>query len=452
MLDADLLKHPVIRECVDALVDGRGGLVVYEQGLGGRETLVAAAVRIAATTGKTLTIVDAELLREATAHLATQLDLAEHTFLSPAQAAIWPTGFDPDGVLAVHGDVLRNQDMVEPLRAAARAASLHGHLVVARHPYGSNSLDTYTAQFRQITTAGFIPAPAAADSNGPDTPGPVASRVQSPSWQAQQIWEPTWIPHETDLPAETLAQEWIAAGESLTPTPTGLSEEVRDRGRSYQAAWRQLRRTQPDAPDSGPVSSPPDSDGIFWVPQEQSAGSPDIWADLEAKRQFLTARAAARTRSAPDPQPGTPPQQNQAYQDLDDSPAPSATQRMTKLDSDEQPETDREGSAQRRQRATELPTQAEPASSAGDEPAISYEEFSAWAENPDAQQAVQQRIAEVQADTLQRLEQAAAALATPLHDRPDQSRANPPGGNDPVQRAAREAHTPTAPPSPGPRP
>lgn len=34
MLDADLLKHPVIRDCVDALVDGRGGLVVYGQGLG----------------------------------------------------------------------------------------------------------------------------------------------------------------------------------------------------------------------------------------------------------------------------------------------------------------------------------------------------------------------------------------------------------------------------------
>ncbi|MEU4040038.1 hypothetical protein [Streptomyces collinus] len=47
MLDADLLKHPVIRDCVDALADGRGGVVVYEHGLGGRETLVAAAVRIA---------------------------------------------------------------------------------------------------------------------------------------------------------------------------------------------------------------------------------------------------------------------------------------------------------------------------------------------------------------------------------------------------------------------
>lgn len=300
MLDADPLKHSVIRDCVDALVDGRGGLVVYGQGLGGREVLVAAAVRIAAATGKTLTIVDAEFLREATARLATQLGLAEHTFLSPEQAESWPTGFDPDGVLAVHGDVLRNQDMVEPLRAAARDASLHGHLVVVRHPYGSDSLDTYTTQFREITAAGFIPAPAAADSNGPDTPGPVARRVQSPSWQAQQIREPTWIPRETDRRAEALAQEWTAAWESLTPTatpaePTGLREEVLDR---IQSSWRQLRRTQPGAPDSGPVSIPPDSDGVVWVTQDGSAERPDSWADLEAKRQFLADLPAAEPPAA----------------------------------------------------------------------------------------------------------------------------------------------------------
>jgi hypothetical protein len=287
MLDADLLKHPVIRDCVDALVDGRGGLVVYGQGLGGRETLVAAAAGIAAASGKTLTIIDAEFLRETTTRLATQLGLAEHTFLSPAQAASWPTGFDPDGVLAVHGDVLRNQDLVEPLRAAARDASLHGHLVVARHFYGSASLDTYTTQFRQITAADFMPAPAAADGNGPDMPDPVARRVQSPDWQAQQIREPTWIPRETDHQAETLAQEWAAAGESLTAEPRGLNEEVLARGR--QAVWRQMRRTQPDVPEPGSLPSQPDSDGISWVTQDGPAWRPDIWADLEAKRQFLAA-------------------------------------------------------------------------------------------------------------------------------------------------------------------
>ncbi|MEW2515951.1 hypothetical protein [Streptomyces sp. NPDC046870] len=221
MLDAERLTHPVIRDCVDALADGRGGLVVYEQGLGGRETLVAAAVRIAHATGKTLTIVDDELLREATADLAARLGLSEHTFLSPVQAASWPTGFDPDAVLAIHGDVLRNRDLVEPLRAAARDASVHGHLVVARHSYGSASLDTYTTQLRQITAAAFTPAPGAGDSIDQQTPEPIARRVQSESWQAQQIREPNWIPRETDLQAEARAQEpdsggvfWVTQDES----------------------------------------------------------------------------------------------------------------------------------------------------------------------------------------------------------------------------------------------
>ncbi|MEU5200397.1 hypothetical protein AB0G86_41215 [Streptomyces scabiei] len=34
MQNADLLQHPAIRDRVDALVNGRGGLAVYEQGTG----------------------------------------------------------------------------------------------------------------------------------------------------------------------------------------------------------------------------------------------------------------------------------------------------------------------------------------------------------------------------------------------------------------------------------
>ncbi|MEU7428932.1 hypothetical protein [Streptomyces sp. NPDC040750] len=40
-------------------------------------------------------------------------------------------------MLAIHGDVLRAQALVVPLRAAVRDANVHGHLVVARHSYGS---------------------------------------------------------------------------------------------------------------------------------------------------------------------------------------------------------------------------------------------------------------------------------------------------------------------------
>ncbi|MEU3639904.1 hypothetical protein AB0H23_27270 [Streptomyces albogriseolus] len=232
MLDADLLQHPVIRDRVDALVNARGGLVVYEQGMGGRETLVAAAVGIAAATGRALTVVDAELLREATARLTKQLGLAEHTFLSPEQVANWPTGFILDAVLAIHGDVLRDPYLVEPLRNAALTARLHGHLVVARHSYGSDSLDPYTSLVLENRVADFMPTTAGV---GPDTPLPVARRAQSPDFQAQNAQEPTWIPRERDQQAQGLVQELAEQLESLNDTePAGLSDEARERGRSYR--------------------------------------------------------------------------------------------------------------------------------------------------------------------------------------------------------------------------
>ncbi|MER7966831.1 hypothetical protein [Streptomyces ardesiacus] len=406
MLDADLLKHPVIRDCIDALVDGRGGLVVYGQGLGGRETLVASAVGIAAASGKTLTIVDAELLREPTARLATQLGLAELNFLSPAQAASWPTGFDRDGVLAVHGDVLRNQDLVEPLRAAARDASLHGHLVVARHPYGSDSLDACTTQFREIAAADFMPGHAAADSGSPDTPGPIARRVQSLSWQAQWIHESDWIPRDTDRQAETLAQEWgaqwAAAGEPLTPTAIpaesgGPSEEALDR---VPSRGRQLRRTQPEAPDSGPGPAEPDSGPVFWANRDSTTGRPDIGADLETKRQFL-----ADFRG-------------------------------------EDPE--------RRRRAMELVFPQHP-TDAAEEERISYEELRTALEDPGTLQALQAKADELQAATEQRLRQAAEALAhlaaaarAPHASRPSGHTAEHPSNQQPPPSAA--------PPQQGPRP
>lgn len=406
MLDADLLKHPVIRDCIDALVDGGGGLVVYGQGLGGRETLVASAVGIAAASGKTLTIVDAELLREATARLATQLGLAELNFLSPAQAASWPTGFDRDGVLAVHGDVLRNQDLVEPLRAAARDASLHGHLVVARHPYGSDSLDACTTQFREIAAADFMPGHAAADSDSPDTPGPIARRVQSLSWQAQWIHEPDWIPSDTDRQAETLAQEWgaqwAAAGEPFIPTAIpaesgGPSEEALDRVPSRR---RQLRRTQPEAPDSGPGPAEPDSGPVFWATRDSTTERPSTGADLETKRQFL---ADFRGK---DPE--------------------------------------------RRRRAMELVFPQHPADAAEEE-RISYEELRTALEDPGTLQALQAKADELQAATEQRLRQAAeapthsaAAARAPHASRPSGHTAEHPSNQQPPPSAA--------PPQQGPRP
>ncbi len=445
MLDADLLQHPVIRDRVDALVNARGGLVVYEQGLGGREALVAAAVGIAAATGRTLTVVDAELLREATARLTKQLGMAEHTFLSPEQAVNWPTGFTLDAVLAVHGDVLRNPELLEPLRNAALTARLHGYLVVARHPYGSDSLDPYTPLVLENRVTDFMPMTAGADRNSLDTPGPVDRRAQSPDFQAQNAHEPTWIPRKSDQQAQALVQKWVEQLESLNDTePAGLSDEARERGRSYRTVWNQLRRARPDAPDT--VQQ--DSNGVYWVTQDQSAGPAGTFADLEVKRQLLADLEAERTASAPDLHPRTPPQQSEAHQDPHDSPL-HAPQRGPHPASEGRAAADGEAETQHTQRTAKPNDQVEPPSSADDEPTTAYQEFRALVEDPDALQAVQQRIAKVQADTSRRLQQAAAALDTPLPDHPASPRAARPSGNDAAQRTTREAHTPAAPPAPG---
>ncbi|MFD7957259.1 hypothetical protein ACFV4X_27685 [Streptomyces ardesiacus] len=302
--------------------------------------------------------------------------------------------------------MLRNQDLVEPLRAAARDASLHGHLVVARHPYGSDSLDACTTQFREIAAADFMPGHAAADSDSPDTPGPIARRVQSLSWQAQPIHEPDWIPRDTDRQAETLAQEWgaqwTAAGEPLTPAatpaePEGPSEEAHDRVPSRQ---RQLRRTQPEAPESGPGPAEPDSGPVFWATRDSTTGRPGIGEDLETKRQFLADLRA------------------------------------------EDPE--------RRRRAMELVFPQHPADTAEEE-RISYEELRTALEDPDTQQVLQAKADELQAATERRLRQAAEALAhsaaaarAPHASRPSGHTAEHPSIQQPLPSAA--------PPQQGPRP
>ncbi|KAF3470008.1 hypothetical protein [Streptomyces sp. Tu 3180] len=104
--------------------------------------------------------------------------------------------------------------------------------------------------------------------------------------------------------------------------------------------------------------------------------------------------------------------------------------------------------AQRKQRPIELITQARPTGPAGDEITLSHEEWRTALEDPGTLQAVQQKIAEVEAATRQRLQRAAAALDAPLPDSLQTSRPSRPGGN----AAARQAQTPTPPPPRGFRP
>ncbi|MGY4998091.1 hypothetical protein [Streptomyces sp. 900105245] len=194
-------------------------------------------------------------------------------------------------MLAVHGDVLRNRVLVESLRAAARDSSVHGHLVVARHLYGSAALDAST-------------------------------------------------------------------------------------------------------PDSGPVLVQPNSGGVFWVTQDESARRPDIWADLETRRQFL-----ADLRS-------------------------------------EDPE--------RRRRAMELLSPQRPADPT-EADLISYEDMRTALQDPATLRAVQAKAAELQAATEQRLRHAAEALAPPR----DSTGAPPQHASRP---SGRQPLPPAAPPQQGPRP
>lgn len=149
------------------------------------------------------------------------------------------------------------------------------------------------------------------------------------------------------------------AGRSNIPAESGdPSEEALDR---VWSRWRQLRRTQPAAPESGPGSAEPDSGPVFWVTRDSTTGHPDIGADLETKRQFLA--------------------------DLRDP--------------------------ERRRRAMELVFPQHPADTAQEE-RNSYEELRTALEDPDtlqALQALQAKSDELQAATEQRLRQAAEALA-----------------------------------------
>ncbi|KUN81102.1 hypothetical protein AQJ66_24345 [Streptomyces bungoensis] len=120
MLNAAELEHSAVQACVDALVGTRVRLLLYDHGLAGREALLAAAARLAVTAGLPLTVVDAEALRDDTTAFLGRLGVAHHVFPAPAEAACWPTGFTPHGVLAVHADVLLDPAGQEPLAAAAR--------------------------------------------------------------------------------------------------------------------------------------------------------------------------------------------------------------------------------------------------------------------------------------------------------------------------------------------
>ncbi|MFI6278087.1 hypothetical protein [Streptomyces sp. NPDC050988] len=288
MLNPAELEQSAVQACVDALVDSRGGLLLYDHGLAGREALLAAGAQLAVTTDLPLTVVDADTLRDDTTTLLDQLGVAHHVFLSPAEAAHWPTGFTPHGVLAIHADALLDPTVEEPLLAAAREASHTGHLLVARRPDGTELLDVHTEQAHQLiadpmTTAQAQAAPTAPARYEPGPPSARPSRddhaVQAPllpdsaggpgpvaaaaaRWRAQAEAVPlTWIPpsprrYERAADWEEWAQTFT---DEAPPRQNRISRETVQRLQRFYAELPapQTTETQPSRHEQPDATSTP---------------------------------------------------------------------------------------------------------------------------------------------------------------------------------------------------
>ncbi|MFF7953610.1 hypothetical protein [Streptomyces griseorubiginosus] len=283
MLNPAELEQSAVQASVDALVDSRGGLLLYDHGLAGREALLAAGAQLAATADLPLTVVDADTLRDDTTALLDRLGLPDHVFLSPAEAAHWPTGFTPHGVLAIHADALLDPAVEEPLLAAAREASHTGHLLVARRPDGTPLLDEHTEQIHQLLADPMTADPAQAALTVPARyePGPPSDRpppddhtVQFPPppqsgsgigpiaaaaarWETQAEAAPLqWIPPNPRRYAEAANfEEWAQTFTDAAPPPQNrissktvqrLQRFFRDLPALQSAEGAPSRREQPD--------------------------------------------------------------------------------------------------------------------------------------------------------------------------------------------------------------
>ncbi|MEU7195545.1 hypothetical protein AB0B04_18745 [Streptomyces xinghaiensis] len=291
MLNPAELAQSAVQACVDALVDSQGGLLLYDHGLAGREALLAAGAQLALTADLPLTVVDADALRDDTTALLNRLGVPHHVFLSPAEAAHWPTGFTPHGVLAIHADALLDPAVEEPLLAAAREANHAGHLLVARRPDGTPLLDAHTAQTHQLIADPMTTAQAQAATGTParNEPGPPSDRpspddhtVQSPPppqsasgigpiaaaaarWETQAEAVPLqWIPPNPRRYAEAANwEEWARTFTDAAPRrPNRISRETVQR---LQRFFRDLPALQ-SAEAAPPRHEQPDATSTLYGP------------------------------------------------------------------------------------------------------------------------------------------------------------------------------------------
>ncbi|MFG2767828.1 hypothetical protein [Streptomyces rubiginosohelvolus] len=146
-MDITMLHHPVVARTVEALIADGGGLIAYEQGMGGREALVAAAAALAARNGAPLTIVESPVLHDDTSATVTKLHPEVRCTVISAQDAALQPPLSPGSVLAVHADLLRGPVVREPVLELARAAD---HLLVARHDFGDPALDRLAGRTHRL--------------------------------------------------------------------------------------------------------------------------------------------------------------------------------------------------------------------------------------------------------------------------------------------------------------
>ncbi|THA57041.1 hypothetical protein E6P78_31605 [Streptomyces sp. A0958] len=385
---------------MDALVGSGGGLLLYDQGLAGREALVAAGAQLAVASGRPLTVVDAASLRNDTAAFLDRLGMPHHIFLSPAQAASWPTGFTPDSELVIHADVLLHPAVEEPLLAAAREASSQGKLLVARRPDGAPVLDALTAQTHQLVTGPVTTAQAQADAGtlARYEPGPLtASHVQDDSSDAEPtrprlpshrpgpapvgvarrsaLLEPeaAWINVDTTMGTGTAAEGAQTTGIERDP----LTEEI------SRALYPQVRMIRPN-------------------PYPEQAANMAAWA------QSFTAAASTPNRTSEETRQRfrrfVSEESRQGLQRLFGTLRAPGTAEGTPSRSDS---PDATGTPHEPCANTSWPPAHSPDS--GQDGALSIEELNAALEDPDLLRRVQQQAESLQARVLARMEQAAAA-------------------------------------------
>ncbi|MFB7836230.1 hypothetical protein [Streptomyces sp. NPDC056056] len=292
-MDTSMLRTPLIAQTVEALVEDGGGLITYEQGMGGREALVAAAAALAARNGSPLTIVESVILHEETRAAVAALQPGVQCTVISAQDAAFQPPSAPGSVLAVHADLLRDPIAREPLLELARSAD---HLLVARHDYSDPSLDSLAGTAHRLDRPSFIAA---------------ANRDFT---RLTQTFAPTYVPPPIEQRDGRVARQGAAAGD-----PIGFTDFAERKQRLIE----QLNRRPADGPppdsveylDLADLEALPhtdiDFDRIAAEAQERMAAFADA-AEQRAAELRDRLREGARDRAAGSPRPPAPHQHDQA--------------------------------------------------------------------------------------------------------------------------------------------